>query len=161
VATTVNLTAEPMSDEKRQLGMHWAAWVLQVLPPFVGSRIINRFLRATGARISGSVSFWGPPRIYGDMRQHLKIGEHCGFNVRCVFELEADITIEDHVSVGHEVVFRGSKPIRVGAGAWLGARSVIGAGTVVTADVPDNLMISGSRKVSLARWRQASPKTDQ
>jgi maltose O-acetyltransferase len=144
--------------------MHWASWALQVLPPFVGSRFINRVLGAAGARVSGSVSFWGPPRIYGDIR-HLQIGEHCGFNFGCVFEFGADITIEDCVSVGHEVVFHGSKPIRIGAGAWLGARAeigpgvsigpgaVVGAGTVVTNDVPANLMLSGSRKVSLARWR--------
>lgn len=144
--------------------LHWVSRALQVLPPFVGSRLIARCLRLAGGSIGKAVSFWGPPTIRGDIKK-LHIGEHSGFNVRCVFDLHSEVIIEPHVSVGHEVVFRGESPIRVGQGAWLGARvvvepgvtigpgAVIGAGTVVSADVPANLMLSGTRKVSLAKWR--------
>lgn len=139
--------------------------VLSRLPPFVGSRVINRALRWSGIRVGRTANFWGPPTFRGDPRRYLTIGEACGFNIGCVFELDDEITFEDHVSVGHEVLFRGQRPIRIGTGAWLGARvivepgvtigpgAVIGAGTVVREDVPANLMISGTRKVSLAKWR--------
>lgn len=117
----------------------------------------------------------------GDFMSHLEIGDLCGLNFGCYFELDAPITLAPHVSVGHEVMFltrvrdsskaerRGApadaKPIRIEAGAWLGSRctilpgvtvgagSVIGASVVVREDVAPNTMLAGSRKVSLAKWR--------
>jgi maltose O-acetyltransferase len=111
----------------------------------------------------------------------LTIGEQCGFNQGCFFELEERITIGDHVAVGHDVMFltrtaevgrsgqrRGGvrrAPIMIDNGVWLGARStvmpgvtigagaVIGASVVVTADVPPNTLVMGAQKVSLAKWR--------
>jgi acetyltransferase-like isoleucine patch superfamily enzyme len=144
---------------------HWVSRTLSVLPPFVGGRLINRSLRFAGARIDKSVHFWGPPKVIGDLAKYLQIDEHTGFNARCLFELGAELVIEGHVAVGHEVEFHATRPIRIGSGAWLGARvivdpgvtigpgAVIGAGTRVSSDVPANVMVSGSRKVSLARWR--------
>lgn len=139
---------------------------LDLFPPFVGARLITASLRTIGLRIGRTSSFWGIPHFRGDALRFLAIGEYCGFNVRCRFDLGAEVTIEDHVSVGHEVSFLGSKPIRVGAGAWIGARarihpgvtigpgSVIGPLTEVEADVGPNLLVLGRRKVSLANWRQ-------
>jgi maltose O-acetyltransferase len=152
----------PVESERKH---RWASRAIQIFPPFVGGRLITRALRLLGARVDKTVHFWGPPTVIGDAEKHLQIGEHTGFNVRCVFELGADLIIEDHVAVGHEVEFHASKPIRIGKGAWLGARvivepgvtigpgAVIGAGTVVKDDVPANFMVSGSRKVSIAKWR--------
>ena len=117
----------------------------------------------------------------GDVCSRLKIGTYCGFNVRCYFELDSEITIGDHVAVGQDVMFLtrtrdssdptqrggniGSSAIEIGNGAWLGARctilpgvkigagSVIGASVVVAQDVPANVLLMGSRRVSLAKWR--------
>jgi maltose O-acetyltransferase len=111
----------------------------------------------------------------------LRIGEACGFNFGCHFELSGEIFIDDDVSVGHQVTFltqcydatnpnqRGvpkeSKPIRIEKGAWLGARcivlpgvtigagSVIAAQTIVRENVAPNLLVTGNRRISIAKWR--------
>jgi maltose O-acetyltransferase len=157
--------------------------LLRPLPAFVGARTLATGLRMAGVRVGRTSVFWGMPNLAGegDLTSRLEIGEYCGFNFGCYFELDGDITIEDHVSVGHEVMFltrtydptdptrrggeRGSKPVRIGAGAWLGARctimpgvtvgagSVVGANVVVREDVPPNILFTGNRKISIAKWR--------
>jgi maltose O-acetyltransferase len=131
-------------------------------------------LRVAGIRMGKSSAFWGLPTFSGsgNIGSRLSIG--------CHFELDDSITIEDHVSVGHQVMFLTKKrdtsgktpngapltaPVRVGQGAWLGARcvvmpgvtigagSVIGASAVVAEDVPPNVLLSGGRKISIAKWR--------
>jgi acetyltransferase-like isoleucine patch superfamily enzyme len=158
-------------------------WTLRRCPPFIGARAITSTLKLAGARIASSTVFWGMPTLVGsgDFMQRLEIGELCGLNFGSYFELDAPITLEPHVAVGHEVMFLtrtrdssrpahrgrldGAKPIRVGAGSWLGSRctilpgvsigagSVVGASVVVREDVPPNTLLSGTRRVSLAKWR--------
>jgi acetyltransferase-like isoleucine patch superfamily enzyme len=153
------------------------------LPPFVGARAITTALRLAGAKVATSTLFWGLPQLTGsgDYVSRLEIGELCGLNFGCFFELEAPITLEPHVAVGHEVMLLtrthgavhgsrraspvGAKPIRIGAGSWLGSRSVIlpgvtvgpgsviGASVVVREDVPANTLMAGTRKISIAKWR--------
>jgi acetyltransferase-like isoleucine patch superfamily enzyme len=140
-------------------------------------------LRLAGADVAISTAFWGMPTLTGpgQVAARLKIGELCGLNFGCYFELDAPITLEPHVSVGHEVMFltrvrdpryagrrgqeSGAKPIVIGAGSWLGSRatimpgvtigsgSVVGANVVVRDDIPPNTLLAGSRRVSLAKWR--------
>jgi acetyltransferase-like isoleucine patch superfamily enzyme len=156
-------------------------WALHRCPPFVGARAITTALRLGGARVAPSTVFWGMPTLVGSLFSRLEIGELCGFNFGCYFELDAPITLEPHVAVGHEVMFltrsydassgarRGkpadAKPIKIEAGTWLGSRctilpgvtvgagSVVGACVVVREDVPPNTLIAGNRKVSIAKWR--------
>ena len=142
-------------------------------PPYVGTRVMVGSLRVAGIRIGHATSVWGAPKLTGpgDFRSRLTIGSHCGFNVGCCFELEAPITISDHVSVGHDVMFLTRRtsgevaPISIGSGAWLGARAivmpgvsigvgaVIAAGVVVTENVAPDMMFTGNRKISIAKWR--------
>lgn len=160
-----------------------AEWGLQRLPPFIGARAIALSLRLAGAEVPSSTIFWGMPTLVGsgDFASRLRIGALCGLNFGCYFELDERITLQDHVAVGHEVMFltrerdgrdpsrrgavTGAKPIVIEAGAWLGSRSVIlpgvtvGAGSVVGASVvvreslPPNTLLAGSRRISIAKWR--------
>ena len=117
--------------------------VLRPLPPFVGARSIGFGLRLAGARVGKSSLFWGMPTLAGargDLASNLEIGELCGLNFGCYFELDALVSLADHVAIGHEVTFltrsrssenpacRGresaAKPVRVEAGAWIGSRSM-------------------------------------
>ena len=150
--------------------------VFGVLPSFTFNRTRLLALRLCGVRPGTASLFWGLPRLTGSgpVASRLQIGSSCGFNEGCEFELDAPITIGDHVSVGHQVRFLtgtsaegrpAPAPIRIGDGSWLGARSVvlggvtvgagsvIGAGIIVTADVPPNTLMTGGKPVSLAKWR--------
>ncbi len=153
------------------------------LPPFVASRLRSSALRAAGINLGKRSVFWDFPTILGTKEgvAALSIGQFCGFNTGCFFDLEAPLVIEDHVSVGHDVMFLTKSfevgparqragvarraPIRIGTGAWLGARvtvlpgvtigpgAVIGASVVVDKDVPAQTLVMGAQRVSLAKWR--------
>jgi maltose O-acetyltransferase len=177
----VNLTTR---SPRARVPLSLIELALRPLPPFVGARAIGAGLRLAGARVGKSSIFWGMPTLAGlehDVAPRLQIGELCGLNFGCYFELDAPIMLDDHVAVGHQVMFltrsrsahdpsqRGqeveAKPIRVEAGAWLGSRctllpgvtvgagSVVGASVVVREDVPPNTLLAGTRKISLAKWR--------
>jgi maltose O-acetyltransferase len=153
------------------------------LPPFVGSRLRARALRAAGMRLGTTSVFWGFPTVVGTAEgfARLSIGEACGFNAGCFFDLAEELFIEDDVSVGHDVMFltrtfelgpsaqRAGRPllapVRIRRGAWIGARAtimpgvtigegaVIGASAVVEKDVPANTLVMGAQRISLAKWR--------
>lgn len=168
-------------------GLHLRLQLIEALagriPVFVASRLRTYALRSAGFRIERSVILWGLPSIIGsgDIYSRLTVGAATGFNVRCLLELEAPITIGERVGVGHSVMFLTSSyelgsadqrastvvraPIVIGNGAWLGARctimpgvtvgagAVIGAGTVVSKDVAPNTLIMGAQRLPLDRWR--------
>jgi maltose O-acetyltransferase len=150
--------------------------VLGAIPAFSMNRLRAMSLRACGVRMGPSTWFWGIPDITGPgpIRSRLRIGAHCGFNEGCLFDLGAPISIGDRVAAGHCVRFLTSSgeqdahnaaPITIGDGVWLGARctilggvtvgagSVIGAGVTVSSDIAPNMLVFGSRVVSLASWR--------
>jgi maltose O-acetyltransferase len=148
------------------------------LPPFVGGRLRTQVLRGLGLRVGKRSAFWHLPELIGSgaLHERLTIGDDCGFNRGCVFELAAPISIGNHVAAGHDVMFlttapgrpdteETAKPIVVGDGVWLGARatvmpgvtigagSVIAAGVTVNQDVPENTLLTGGPPISIAKWR--------
>ena len=172
-----------IAERRPRLPLALVELALRPCPPFVGSRLIAAGLRLAGARVAASSAFWGMPKLVGpgDVASRLEIGELCGLNFGCYFELDATITLAEHVSVGHQVMFltrvhvpkqtgrsveaSGAKPIRIEAGSWLGSRctilpgvtvgagSVVGASVVVREDLPPNTLLAGSRRISIAKWR--------
>lgn len=131
-------------------------------------RIRRQLYRMAGVRV-GAASFLESGCLI--LGSNLSVGEHCYVNARCYFDLTADITLADHVVLGHGVTFvtaaheigpetRRSgnvigRSILVESGAWIGANAtilpgvtigrgaVIAAGSVVTAPVQENLLVGG------------------
>lgn len=109
------------------------------------------------------------PPFYADFGRSLHIGARTFINQLCCFMSRGNITIEEDVKIGPRVnlitLNHGvspderriitSKPIHIKRNAWLGAavtvmpgvtvgeNSIVGAGAVVTHDVPDNVIVAG------------------
>jgi maltose O-acetyltransferase len=112
------------------------------------------------------------PPVQCDYGRNVRIGDRVFVNFGCFFIDTRDITLGDEVLVGPACQFlsadhpldagrrragwESGRPITVGAGAWLGGgaivlpgvtigeNAVIGAGSVVTRDVPPNVVAAGN-----------------
>lgn len=110
------------------------------------------------------------PPIYIDFGKNLKIGKNVFINAGCAFQDQGGIEIMDNVNIGHECIFASlnhglekenrndliPKKIVIKSYAWIGSHSIIlsgvtigenaivGAGSVVTKDVPDNAIVVGN-----------------
>ncbi|WP_029902697.1 DapH/DapD/GlmU-related protein [Prevotella sp. 10(H)] len=121
----------------------------------------------TGSDIDESTAMFTP--LYINYGKHIKIGRGVFINFNCTFLGLGSITIEDGVligpnvnllSEGHPVSPEDRHSLMVGhihikKNAWIGAgvsilrgvtigeNSVVAAGAVVSADVPDNTIVGG------------------
>ncbi len=111
----------------------------------------------------------------------LKIGSHCFFNINTSITCVDSIQIGDNCKFGNNVVivdhdhnFRSdspefvSSPIVIGDNVWCGANAVIlrgtrignncviGAGTTVTGEIPDNTILVNRREPLLRRIEEDS-----
>jgi maltose O-acetyltransferase len=146
---------------------------LAPFPIHVGGRLRSLILRLIGFRIDRSTILADLPTITGDgnIYKKLVIGSRCWINIGCLFNLDGEITIGNHVSIGHDVLLLtvtheiGSarnrawepivKPVSIGNGVWIGSRStilpgvtigsgaVVAAGSVVHDDVEPNTLVGG------------------
>ena len=130
---------------------------------------VRDFLRQiTNSEIDDTVRIFTPFHInYG---LTTRFGRDCFVNFGCTFLALGGITIEDDVFIGPHCVLATeyhpenpetrhsllTKPIVVKRNAWLGANvtvlagvtigenAIVAAGSVVTKDVPDNMVVAGS-----------------
>ena len=115
------------------------------------------------------------PPFYTDFGRNIHVGRGVFINACCHFQDHGGVTIGDGSQIGHNVVFatlnHGIEPERrkytvpapiiVGKNVWIGSNStilsgvtigdnsIVGAGAVVTHDVPANAIVAGvpARKI--------------
>ena len=119
----------------------------------------------------GGESVWMQPPFYCDYGSNILMGERVFFNFNCVVLDVCEVRIGDFTLFGPAVqiytathpmdpILRRSeefaKPIAIGDDVWvggaavicpgvtIGSRSVIGAGSVVTRDVPEGVFAAGN-----------------
>jgi maltose O-acetyltransferase len=129
----------------------------------------RRLLAALFAR--GGDSVWMQPPFHCDYGSNIELGERVFFNFNCVVLDVCTVRIGDFTLFGPAVQIltpmhpmnaalrrreEYGKPIEIGSDVWvgggaiilpgvrIGARAVIGAGSVVTRDVPDGVFAAGN-----------------
>ena len=120
---------------------------------------------------TGGETVWMQPPFYCDYGSNIHLGERVFFNFNCVVLDVCRVTIGDFTLFGPAVqVYTAThpmnaelrrkqefaRPIEIGADVWvgggailcpgirIGSRSVIGAGSVVTRDVPEGVFAAGN-----------------
>ena len=117
-------------------------------------------------------STWIQPPFYCDYGYNIHIGEDVFFNFNCVILDTAPVTIGARTQFGPNVQIyaathpldadarrcglESAKPVTIGADCWIGGgviicpgvrigdRCVLGAGAVVTKDIPDDTLVAGN-----------------
>ncbi|MHA7879389.1 MAG: sugar O-acetyltransferase [Saccharospirillum sp.] len=111
------------------------------------------------------------PPFHCDYGRHIRLGKHCFINVNCVILDACPVTLGDHCLLGPGVQlytathpldavqrrdYELARPITLGSDVWLGGgvivcpgvrigdRAVIGAGSVVTRDIPADVVAAGN-----------------
>jgi maltose O-acetyltransferase len=128
-------------------------------------RIVRELLGA------GGDSVWIQPPFFCDYGSNILLGERVFFNFNCIVLDVCQVTIGDYTLFGPAVqVYTAmhpmnaerrrkqefAKPIEIGSDVWvgggaiicpgvrIGSRSVIGAGSVVTRDIPEGVFAAGN-----------------
>jgi maltose O-acetyltransferase len=128
-------------------------------------RILRELLGAGGEDV------WLQPPFFCDYGSNISLGKKCFFNFNCIVLDVCRVTIGDHVLFGPAVQIytathplnaelrrrqEYAKPITIGSDVWvgggaiicpgvtIGSRSVIGAGSVVTRDIPEGVFAAGN-----------------
>jgi maltose O-acetyltransferase len=129
----------------------------------------RRILRAIFA--AGGETVWMQPPFFCDYGSNIELGERVFFNFNCVVLDVCRVRIGDYTLFGPAVQIytpmhpldaerrrreEYGKPVTIGADVWvgggaiilpgvrIGSRAVIGAGSVVTRDVPDGVFAAGN-----------------
>jgi maltose O-acetyltransferase len=128
-------------------------------------RILQELLRAGGDDV------WIQPPFYCDYGSNIHLGRKCYFNFNCVVLDVSTVRIGDHTLFGPGVhVYTAThpmdheqrrtqefgKPVEIGSDVWvggaaiicpgvtIGSRSIIGAGSVVTRNIPNDTFAAGN-----------------
>jgi maltose O-acetyltransferase len=120
---------------------------------------------------TGGDTVWMQPPFFCDYGANIELGERVFFNFNCIVLDVCRVTIGDYTLFGPGVQVltplhpfdaqtrrreEFGRPISIGSDVWVGAgalilpgvqigsRSIIGAGSVVTRDVPDDVFAAGN-----------------
>ena len=120
---------------------------------------------------AGGESVWMQPPFYCDYGSNILLGERVFFNFNCVVLDVCRVTVGDYTLFGPAVQIytathplnaelrrkqEYARPIEIGSDVWVGggailcpgvrvgSRSVIGAGSVVTRDIPERVFAAGN-----------------
>ena len=120
---------------------------------------------------AGGDSVWMQPPFYCDYGTNIRLGTRVFFNFNCVVLDVCEVKIGDYTLFGPGVqiltplhpldaalrrVQEFGKPIEIGSDVWvgggalilagvrIGSRAVIGAGSVVTRDIPEGVLAAGN-----------------
>lgn len=130
-------------------------------------QIQTLFSELTNKQVDESFRLFPP--FYTDCGLNITVGRNVFINSCCNFQDQGGITIGDGSQIGHKVILatlnhgiapedRGTlypAPISIGKNVWIGAsttivagvtigdNSIVGAGSVVTKDVPTNTIVAG------------------
>ena len=125
----------------------------------------------TGLFGAGGETVWMQPPFFCDYGSNIRLGERVFFNFNCVVLDVCLVSVGDYTLFGPAVqVYTAThpmnaelrrrhefgKPVAIGSDVWvgggailcpgvnIGSRAVIGAGSVVTRDVPDGVFAAGN-----------------
>jgi maltose O-acetyltransferase len=128
-------------------------------------RILRELLGAGGDDV------WMQPPFFCDYGANILLGKKCFFNFNCVVLDVCQVTVGDHTLFGPAVqIYTATHPlnaqlrrtqefgmpIMIGSDVWvgggaiicpgvtIGSRAVIGAGSVVTRDIPESVFAAGN-----------------
>ena len=130
--------------------------------------ILELMEKLTGKKIGERFGLFPP--FYTDCGKNIHIGRGVFINSGCKFQDQGGIYIGDGALIGHNAVLatlnhgmlpeeRGDlipRPIHIGKNVWIGSNStilpgvtigdnaVIGAGSIVTKDIPENMIAVGN-----------------
>lgn len=131
---------------------HAYSMISRAIPLDVGAELRAALLRSRGIEVGEGTLVYGTPELSGGEGRtfhKLTIGRHCRIGVDCAFEVGDLIAIGDRVVIDHQVMIITTThelgprehragplvrhPVRIEAGAWIGARSMILPGVTVGA----------------------------
>jgi acetyltransferase-like isoleucine patch superfamily enzyme len=159
---------DPQAYRMREASYNTKKLLVQMNNATDPKEIRDLLSQITASEIDESVAVFTP--LYINYGKHTKIGKNVFINFDCTFLDLGGITIEDGVLIAPKVSLLSEghplspdkrhslvpKPIHIKKNAWIGANatilygvtigdnSVVAAGSVVSKDVPDNVVVGGT-----------------
>lgn len=143
------------------------------IPRNTGGRLRSLLMREFGFQVGRGTMIWDTPQLFGgkNLHKNISIGNFCLISIGSYWDLAAPIQLGNLVGISPETMLitgmhdiRNPKnrvgqmkahPVTICDGAWLGSRcivlpgvtvgegAIVGAGAVVTKDVPPHTLVAG------------------